>query len=571
MTKTVLYGKEAREKLLNGVIKITDAVRVTMGSSGKCVLIGNASYADGFVIQHPTQITKDGYTVTKHFNLPDLVENRGAMLIKEAAQQTVNEAGDATTCTCVLAEAIISEGVKLIDAGANSQEIKRGIDSAVEKVVNRLKEISIPVADDNEKIFNIATVSANNDTSIGRMIADAYKKIGPHGVINIEASKGLETEIKLSDGVKIDRGWISNIFVNRRDKETCEFEDCLIFLYDKRITHYTQLQRVLELHMQKGNPLLIICEDVDEQGLGFLAVNVAQQRIKACAIKSPAFGDARREWMEDLELLTGATYISDLKGVGIKDIEFEHFGYAKKVIVSKNETVIIGGNIDQKHEDFVADLKMNLTQCKTEDEKYPIEKRIARLTGGVAVIQVGAATEPELTEKLDRFDDAVRATKAAIAEGYVAGGGLAFLRIGAELKRGIFINMDAVEAITAEQALKIFHQTGNVFHKLINPIKTTSTNENDQDKGEQLIFDILSKPFKQMMDNVGWDAEKRFNDVLINTNTTNMGYNTRTGELTDLIKSGIIDSTKALRCAIQNAASIAGMFLTTECLIEANC
>lgn len=389
MTKTVLFGKEARDKLLAGVKKITDAVRVTMGSSGKCVLIGNASYADGFIVQHPTAVTKDGFNVTRHFSLPDLLENRGALMIKEAAMQTVNEAGDATTCTCVLAEAIVSEGVKLIDTGANSQELKKGIDSAVEKVITRLKEISIPVAGDNEKIFNVATISANNDTAIGRMIADAYTKIGPHGVINIEASKGLQTEVKISDGVKLDRGWISNIFINKREKETCEFENCLILLYDKRINHYTQIQRALELQRQDQRPLLIICEDVDEQGLGFLAVNIYNGAIKACAVKAPEFGDARREWMEDLELLTGASYVSDIRGIGIKEIEFDHFGYAKKVIVSRNETVIIGGNVqEEKLADFVNDLKMNLTQCKTEDERYPIEKRIARLTSGVAVIQV---------------------------------------------------------------------------------------------------------------------------------------------------------------------------------------
>jgi chaperonin GroEL len=565
MTKTVLFGKEARDKLLAGVKKITDAVRVTMGSSGKCVLIGNAVYQDGFVHQLPSLVTKDGYTVTKHFHLPDLLENRGAMMIKEAAQQTVNEAGDATTCTCVLADAIVSEGVKLIDAGANGQELKKGIDSAVEMVVHRLKEMSIPVADDNEKIFNIATVSANNDTSIGRMIADAYKKIGPHGVIDIEAANGLETEIKISDGVKIDRGWVSNIFVNNRSKETCEFNDCLILLYDKRITHYTQLQRALELHQQKGNPVLIICEDVDEQGLGFLAVNVHQGRIKTCAIKSPGHGDIKREWMEDLELLTGATYLSDVRGIGIKEMEFEHFGFAKKVIVSRNDTVIIGGNADKKRlEDFVTDLKITLTQCKTEDERYPIEKRIARLTGGVAVIQVGAATEPELTEKLDRFDDAVRATKAAISEGYVAGGGIAFMRLSQQLHGGLAIEVDALRKgdMTFAEAISIYQQSGNLVQGC------TELSLSDFQKGQQLLVKTLNRPFIQMMENVGLDADKMFHNVSRETGST--GYNTKTGELVDLIGAGIIDSTKALRCALQNAASIAGMILTTEALIEAN-
>lgn len=534
MTKTVLFKREARDKLLSGVKKITDAVRVTMGSSGKCVLIGNAVYHEGFLAQLPTMVTKDGYNVTRHFSLPDLVENRGAMMIKEAAQQTVNEAGDATTCTCVLADAIVEKGVQLIDSGANSQDIKKGIDFAVDQVVSRLKEMSIPVAENNERIFNIATVSANNDTSIGRMIADAYKKIGPYGVIDIDRSNGLNTEIKISDGVKIDRGWVSNIFVNNRAKETCEFNDCLILLYDKKVTHYTQLERALTLHQQAGQPLLIICEDVDEQGLGFLAVNVAQQRIKVCAIKAPEFGDARREWMEDLELLTGAMYLGDIRGTGIKEIENEHFGYAKKVIVSRKETVIIGGDVDSsKLEDFVNDLKMNLAQCKTEDERYPIEKRIARLTGGVAVIQVGAATETELTEKLDRFDDAVRATKAAITEGFVAGGGITFLNIAREL----------LDSIDGEEA--------NAFNM-----------------GKHILYQSLLAPFSQMVENVGWDVSASLSSVP--RETSGLGYNMRTGELVDMVGQGIIDSTKALRCALQNAASIAGMLLTSECLIEAN-
>lgn len=549
MNKTVLYGKEARDKLLSGVKKITDAVRVTMGSSGKCVLIGNASYADGFMVQHPTMVTKDGYNVTKHFRLADPLENRGAMMIKEAAQKTVNEAGDATTCTCVLADAIVSEGAKLIQAGSNSQDLKKGIDAAVEIVLAELKNMSIPVEGDIEKIFNVATVSANNDTAIGRMIADTYAKIGPYGVIDIEASNGLNTEVKLADGIKIDRGWISNLFVNNRAKETCEFADCLILLYDKRVTHYKQIQRALELQMQKGNPLLIICEDVDEQGLGFLALNIHNGAIKACAIKSPEIGNARREWMEDLELLTGATYLSDLRGVGIGEVEFEHFGFAKKVIVSRNDTVIIGGNVDKdKLEEFVNDLRMNVAQCKTEEERYPIEKRIARLTGGVAVIQVGAATEPELTEKLDRFDDAVRATKAAISEGFVAGGGVAFIRISQDLW---FSGQVPFRTYLGTESEK--------FEKEIT---------SDFVLGMNLILEVLSRPFKQMIENVGRNVDEDYKIVL--TEKGQIGFNTRTGVLTDLIEEGIIDSTKALRCALQNAASIAGMILTTECLIESS-
>lgn len=529
MNKQVLFGKEARDKVLVGVKKITDAVRVTMGASGKCVLIGGAAYgADGMLVSLPTIITKDGFNVTKHFDLPDLIENRGALMIKEAAMKTVMMAGDSTTCTCVLAEAIISGGMDLINKGANSQELKRGIDSAVDHVVAELKSLSISVKDDNEKIFHVASVSANNDTIIGRLISDAFKKIGNEGVIDIEASKGLNTTVKIVDGYKFERSWVSPLFINNKDKQICEFADPFILLYDKRIIHHTQVQRALELAMQKGRPILIICDDASEEGLAFLAMNTIQGRIKCCVVKSPSFGDDRRQEMEDLALLTGGSYISDIRGVDIKEIEIDNFGQARRVIVTKDETIIVGGFGDKDDVlNVVNELRMNLAQAKDEEEQFPIEKRIARLTGGIAVIQVGAATETELNEKLDRFDDAVRSTKAAISEGIVAGGGTAFVNI-----------------------LKVYKSSGG----------------DDFSKGKDLLISSLSKPLLQMADNAGVDGDKILKDVI--GASSNFGYNTRTGNIEDLIESGIIDSTKALRCALINAASVAGMLLISECLIE---
>lgn len=532
MTKTVLFGKEARDKILIGVKKITDAVKVTMGANGKCVLIGDSMYIDGFISPLPTKITKDGFNVTKYFNLVDPIENRGALIIKEAALKTVEMAGDATTCTCILAEAIITEGMKLIDEGVNSQELKRGIDQAVEDAVQELKKISIPVRGDSNKIFEVACVSANNDTAIGKLIQTAYSKIGDDGIIDIEPSRGVETEIKVSDGYKWNNGWISPFFVSNKEKQITEFENPFILLYEKRITHHVQVQRALELCMAQlpSRPLLIICEDAAEEGLAFLAMNTIQGRIRCCVIKSPSFGNERRLDMEDIAVLTGGTYISDTKGVDIKELEIDNFGVAKKVIISKDETIIVGGNSDQEVlSDLLNELRMNLTQAKNEDEKFPIEKRIAKLTGGVAVIQVGAATETELNEKLDRCDDAVRATKAAMAEGVVAGGGTAFARI----------------------APKIYIDGSDI---------------SDFQKGRRLLHSILYKPLLQMAENAGKDSKKILSDVM--SANGNEGYNTKTDKIEDLVEAGVIDSAKALRCALQNAASVSGTLLISECIIE---
>lgn len=533
MEKEVLFGSESRAKTLLGVKKITDAVRVTMGASGKCVLIGNAVYNDrGVMVQLPTTVTKDGWTVAKNFELSDPVENRGAMMIIEAATKTVEEAGDATTCTCVLAESLISGGIKLIDAGANSQMVKKGMDAALKYTIDELNKISTPVRGDLERVRQIATVSANNDKAIGDLIAEAVQTIGFDGIINVEESKNIETTIKVSGGYKIEHGWESALFVNNRSKETCEFENALILLYDKKIIHHTQVEKAISLANQAQRPLVIICDGAQEEGLAFLGMNNFRGVFRCCVVKAPDFGDKRVEAMENLSLITGGTYVSDLHGIDIKEVDFSHFGQAKKIIVSKTETTIIDGNKDQVALDaFIADLKMNLTQAKTEEDKYPIEKRIAVLNDSVATIQIGAATETELKEKLDRVDDSVRATRAAIAEGFVAGGGTA-------------------------------------FSKIVEPITDATS---DVIKGWGLLIDALKAPLKQICENAGVNGEEKLSQIkketIATVNKDNIGYNVLTDKVEDMVEAGIIDSTKALRCALTNAVSVAGMVLTSECSI----
>lgn len=530
MSKLVLFGSDSRSKLLSGIQKITKAVAISMGPAGKCCLIGEGVYnQDGFMIRLPIKVSKDGWTITRYFTLPDHVENTGAMMIKEAAQKTVDQAGDSTTACCVLAEALMTGGMKLIDEGANSQQLKKGMDKALEYVVGELKKISIQVRGDNNRIRQIATISGNNDKEIGDLIADAYSKIGDDGVIGIEPSQTGKTDIKVFDGFKFDNGWqgISPFFVNKAAKETCELDNPLILLYEKMIIHHTQYERALQIAQRENRPVLIICEDAKEEGLAVLVTNKMRGNLSVCAVKSPEYGVNRQWAMEDIALLTGGEYISDSKGVGIKEMDLKHFGEAKKVIVSAKETVIIGGGGDElKLQRFVAQLKETISDEKTDEEDAYIEKRIARLTGGYAIIQVGAATETELNEKMDRVDDAVRATKAAISEGFVAGGGTAFLRL----------------------------KVGTANYKL-----------DDFQKGWDLIEEAIRAPLKQICENSGIDGNEMFCKIYIMEG--NMGYNALTGEIVDMVEAGIIDATKALRCALVNAVSVAGMVLTSECSI----
>lgn len=514
MLKKTLYGSEAREKMLSGMKKIVDAIRVTLGPQGRNVVVAQSAVVDYGVHNLPLHITKDGATVARGFDLDDYFEKVGVMIIKECTFKTVDQAGDGTSSCAILAHAILEEAVQYLGS-KNPIQLKREIDAAVEKVVSQLKAMSTPIKGDIDRIRQVATISANNDPEIGNWIADAFAKIGDEGVIDLEASKGVRTEIKISDGYKWDQSWTSPLFITNREKQIVEFENPLILIYHNRINHHTQIMKALELCQQSGKPLLIVCEDAVEEGLAFMVLNTLQGRVKVCAVKSPAFGEDRRIEMEDIAMLTGADYISDVRGINIKEIAKDNFGTAKKVIVTKDETIIIGGGGNKDSiESHVNELRMNLAQAKNEDEKYPIEKRIAKIKGGVAVIQVGAATETEMKEKLDRFDDAVRATKAAISEGYVAGGGTTYLRL----------------------------RSGNV-----------------------IVDHAMDMILKQICENAGVDVAQIMSQV--KGLSGNMGYNAKTDKIEDLVESGVIDPTKVIRCALTNAASSAGMILTTEAMI----
>ena len=527
MNKTVLFGKEARDKVLEGVKKIAAAVKVTLGASGKCVLISNSFHADYALHQLPIQVTKDGYTVTRNFNLSDPIENVGSEMIKEAAQKTVDMVGDGTTTTTILAEAFIRYGIEAIDKGANSQKLKKEIDKAVDYVVEMLKKMAIPVRGDVEKIRQIATVSANNDTEIGTLIAEAFEKIGEDGIIDIQESKSPLTEVKIADGFKFDKGWLLPYFITNKAKAEAELIEPYILLYDNPISKIETIAPVLQQVVQQGKPILIICEDMDSAALALVTMNVAQGKLKACVVKCPSFNNSKKETMEDLAIVTGGTYISDQKGISLENAKLQHLGVAKKVIVTKDSTIIIDGERDKESfDELYANLKMNIVDAKDEIEKQKIEKRIARLKGGVAVISVGGATETEMGERRDRVDDAVRATKAAVEEGYVAGGGIS-----------IIMATDAIDT-------KRFNE---------NPL------------GYGVLIPSMEAPFRQICINAGVDDT----DILakITEFGKDIGYNAKTDTIENLIESGIIDPVKALRCSIINAASVAGMVLTSECLI----
>lgn len=526
MGQKIEFGSDCRNKMYEGVRKVNDATKVTLGPMGKCVVVSELYQPFYEGMFKPLQLSKDGYRVSRSINLQEPLEHIGQRLIQEAAQKTVDQAGDGTTGTCLLMEAMVREGLILLNEGVNSQDLKRGIDKATEYIVEELRKMAIPVGEDNNKIFQVATVSANNDETIGRIISDAFAKIGKEGVIDLEESKTVDTVIKIADGYKFNRGWISPLFITNKIKQTCEFENPLILLYEKRVTHHTQVERALTIANQLGKPLLIVCEDADEEGLAFIAMNVIQKRVQCCIVKSPSFGEMRREEMEDIAAVTGGYYVCDTKGVTVKDVEQIHFGTAKKVIVSKDETVIIeGGNDKDTFDEIVNELRMNLAQAKTEEEKLPIEKRVARLKGGIAVIQVGAATETEMKEKMDRYDDAVRATKSAIGEGIIVGAGTAFIRIQ-------------------------------------NPVTNPTTQE---DKGNDLVFRVIKEPLLQICINAGKSGEQILQKVI--KEKGNVGYNAKTDKIEDLLESGIIDAVKVLRCELQNAASAAGNILISEAVI----
>lgn len=524
MHKRTLYGSEARNKLLSGIDKITDAVAVTLGPQGRNVLVAQVVEANYATHSLPIEVTKDGYRVTQRFDLEDFFERAGIVLVKECAQKSVDQSGDGTTSTCVLMRHMVKEGIKAIEAGANPMELKKEIDAAVIRVVSVLKAKAVQVRGDNEKLFHIATIAANNDIEMGSKVADAFRKIGHEGVVDIEAGKSVTTEIKIASGYRFDRSWVSPYFMTHREKQLCEFENPFILLYNRVITHHTQIAPAMKIAIEANRPVLIICPDAEGEGLETLVLNVLKDNFRCCVVKAPGIGDAQREEMEDIAILTGGTFMADNRGSDIKKIEARQFGSAKKVIVTKDETIIIEGNADKDAlNGLINELRMNKVQAKNEDEAAPIEKRIAKLTGGVAVIQVGAATDTEMKEKMDRFDDSIRAVKSAIAEGYTIGAGTAFLRI---------------------------------------------------HSGNKIVDSAMAMILRQICSNIGlqpkrwwqfWKPKHIFDQV--KDAAGNMGFNAKTGKVEDLIEAGVLDPVKVLRCALQNAASSAAMVLTTECLI----
>lgn len=553
MQKIILTGKEAREKIFAGVKKVADAVVSTLGPMGRNVIISRCMPSQTGMQYFMPFSTKDGVTVARNITLDNQLENTGANLIKQAAEKTMLDAGDGTTTTCLLTMAILEKGIELVEAGGNPQEIKKGIDEAVSYVVAELKKMAVPVGGDIEKIRQVATVSANNDKVIGDLIAEAFSKIGDDGIIDIQESGNAETKIEISEGIKIERGWESQYFVTNKAKMECELIDPYILLYDKKISTIAQFGEALMPLINEGKQLLIICEESDGEALAALAMNASNGSFKSCIIKCPDFGDKKRESMEDLAVITGATYISDEKGKALKNVTLNQLGKAKKVIVGKNETSIISPETNKEAlKELLDNFKMDLVG-KEGEEKQLIENRIARLTGSVAVLYVGANTEVEMKEKKDRVDDAIRATKAAIAEGYVAGGGTAFIRC---MRRGLMINIDALPEISPEEIIKIYNQTGQLIGKAWEM----------EDNSHIFINSILTEPLRQICKNAGVEDINTL-IKLVDISGGNNGYNAKTGKHENLVETGVIDPVKVLRCSLENAASVATMILTSETLI----
>ena len=523
----VFYGTEARKAIQTGVNKAANAVKVTLGGRGRNVLYSKALQTQNGIKFYDGRITKDGVTVLRNFSLSDRIEDNGADVVRQASQKTYETVGDGTTTSAIFVQAIYNEGLKLIDAGANPIEIKKGIDKAVEYVVGELAKMAIQIGDDNEKIKQIATVSANNDEVIGQLIADAYKQIGKDGIIDIQDAKGVTTEIKVVNGFEIRQGYVSPFFITNRGKGIAELVNPVILFFEKSIVQMQPLIPLLEAAVKNNSPLLIFCEDLEGEALSTLAVNVAEGRIKACVVKSPYFDEKQIDAMEDMATLTGGTFINAQKGIPLESVTLNKCGQAAKVTISKDTTTIVGGKGSKESIDLlVSSLKEKMNETTDIHTKKYLENRIAKLTSGVAILYVGAATESEASEKKDRCDDAVRATRAAIEEGYVAGGGTAFLKI---------------------------------------PLLRSELTS-DEYRGTELIYNILITPLEQICLNAGI---KNADEILKNVinGDANDGYNVLTERVENLIETGIIDPVKVLRCSLQNAASAAGSYLTMECAI----
>ncbi len=521
MAKEIYFDVEAREKLKRGVDALANAVKVTLGPKGRNVVIGKK-----FGAPH---ITKDGVTVAKEIELKDPIENMGAQMVKEVASKTADIAGDGTTTATVLAQAIIGAGMKNVAAGANPMDLKRGIDKAVIEVVKSLREQSSEVGSDNKKIKQIASISANNDETIGSLIAEAMKVVGNDGVITVEEAKGTETSVKTVEGMQFDRGYLSPYFVTNTDKMITEMENPLILIYDKKISNMKELLPILEPVAQGGKSLLIIAEDLDGEALATLVVNRIRGSLKVCAVKAPGFGDRRKAMLEDIAILTGGQVISEERGMTLEGTTIDMLGTAEKVDIDKENTTIINGA--GKKADIVSrvnQIKAQLENTTSDYDKEKLQERLAKLAGGVAVLYVGAATEVEMKEKKDRVDDALAATRAAVEEGIVPGGGVALIR--------------AIESL----------------------VKLKGLNE-DEDTGIQIVRRAVEEPLRQIIANAGEEGAIIVQKV--KEGKGDFGFNARTEKFENLYKAGVIDPTKVTRIAIENAASIASMLLTTECVI----
>ena len=520
MAKEILFNIEARDQLKKGVDALANAVKVTLGPKGRNVIIEKK-----FGAPH---ITKDGVTVAKEIELTDAYQNTGAQLVKEVASKTGDDAGDGTTTATVLAQAIIAEGLKNVTAGASPMDIKRGIDKAVAKVVDSIKHQAEKVGDNYDKIEQVATVSANNDPVIGKLIADAMRKVSKDGVITIEEAKGTDTTIGVVEGMQFDRGYLSAYFVTNTEKMECEMEKPYILIYDKKISNLKDFLPILEPAVQSGRPLLVIAEDVDSEALTTLVVNRLRSQLKICAVKAPGFGDRRKEMLEDIAVLTGATVITEDLGLELKDATMESLGQASKVTVDKDSTVIVeGAGSAEAIANRVNLIKSQLETTTSEFDREKLQERLAKLSGGVAVIKVGAATETALKEMKLRIEDALNATRAAVEEGIVAGGGTALVNVIAKV---------------AELDL-----------------------EGDDATGRNIVLRALEEPVRQIAYNAGYEGSVII-DKLKNS-PVGTGFNAANGEWVDMVESGIIDPVKVTRSALQNAASVASLILTTEAVV----
>ena len=521
MAKEIKFNIQAREELKKGVDELANAVKVTLGPKGRNVIIEKK-----FGAPH---ITKDGVTVAKEVELEDPFQNMGAQLVKEVASKTGDDAGDGTTTATVLAQAIVNVGLKNVAAGANPMDLKRGIDKAVAKVVEGIREQAQEVGDDFEKIESVARISANNDSEIGQLIAEAMKKVKKEGVITVEEAKGTDTTVDIVEGMQFDRGYISPYFVTNSEKMECEMDTPYILIYDKKISVLKDMLPVLEATAQTGRPLLIIAEDVDSEALATLVVNRLRGSLKVCAVKAPGFGDRRKEMLEDIAVLTGGVVISEEKGLKLESTTIEMLGRAEKVTVNKENTTIVNGmGSKESIAARVAQIKAQIETTTSDYDREKLQERLAKLAGGVAVLYIGAASEVEMKEKKDRVDDALSATRAAIAEGIVPGGGVAYIR-----------------CIPALDGLK-------------------GANE-DETTGIEIVKRAIEEPLRQITANAGVEGAVVVQRV--KDGKGDFGYNARTDSYETFFAAGVIDPAKVTRVALENAASIAGMFLTTECVI----